>query len=102
MEIFTTILDRHLAFRHQSLESGGPVECGVCVAGLLLYLLQPCALQLRPRVTPTQSAARLGGVLVIQLHIQTVQTSRSSSTSYPLLESLADILDIAVSKVWIC
>ena len=46
-----------------------PVEGGVRVAGLLLDLLQPGALELRSRVTATEPTARLGGVLVIQLEI---------------------------------
>ena len=46
-----------------------PVEGGVRVAGLLLDLLQPGALELRPGVTAAEPTARLGGVLVIQLEI---------------------------------
>ena len=46
-----------------------PVEGGVRVAGLLLDLFQPGALELRSRVAAAEPTARLGGVLVIQLEI---------------------------------
>ena len=44
-----------------------PVEGGVRVAGLLLDLLQPGALQLRPRVAAAQSGPGLSWVVIIQL-----------------------------------
>ena len=58
-----------IQFRKKSLqtESAGPVECGVCVAGLLLNLLQPGALELRAPVAATEAGPGLGGVIVIQL-----------------------------------
>ena len=46
---------------------GSPVEGGLCVAGLLLNLLQPGALQLGPRVTAAQPGPGLGRVVIIQL-----------------------------------
>ena len=51
-------------------EGGGvasPVEGGLGVAGLLLDLLQPGALELGPRVAAAQPGPRLGRVIVIQL-----------------------------------
>ena len=46
---------------------GSPVEGGLCVAGLLLDLLQPGALQLGPRVAAAQPGPGLGWVVIIQL-----------------------------------
>jgi len=59
------------------------VEGGLGVAGLLLDLLQPGALELGPRVAAAQPGPGLGRVIVIQ----------------PLLESFSDILDISISEV---
>ena len=44
-----------------------PVKGRVRVAGLLFYLLQPGALQLRTRVAAAQPGAGLGRVIVIKL-----------------------------------
>ena len=46
---------------------GSPVEGRLCVAGLLLDLLQPGALQLGPRVAAAQPGPGLGRVVIIQL-----------------------------------
>ena len=46
---------------------GSPVEGGLGVAGLLLDLLQPGALELGPRVAAAQPRPGLGRVIVIQL-----------------------------------
>ena len=52
---------------------GSPVEGGLCVAGLLLDLLQPGALQLGPRVTAAQPGPGLGWVVIVQLaHRQSI------------------------------
>ena len=57
-------------------EVGGvssPVESGLCVAGLLLDLLQPGALQLGPRVAAAQPGPGLGWVVIVQLaHRQSI------------------------------
>ena len=46
---------------------GSPVEGGLGVAGLLLDLLQPGALELGPRVAAAQPGPGLGRVVIVQL-----------------------------------